>query len=95
VIRTPLRASNANPYAERWVRTVCEECLDERLISKEIHLRRVMRDYIDYYNAARPHEGIDQQTHVPEQDRKQTGSIHCRSVLEIRVRRSSFVVDRD
>ena len=55
VIHTPIRAPNANAYAERWVRTVREECLDKLLIFHEAHLRWVMRDYIDYDNGARPH----------------------------------------
>lgn len=42
VIPTPLRAPNANAYAERWVRTVREECLDYILIINETHLQRVL-----------------------------------------------------
>jgi putative transposase len=39
VIRTPYQAPNANAYAERWVRTVREECLDKLLVINERHLR--------------------------------------------------------
>jgi putative transposase len=78
IIGTPFRAPNANAYAERWVRTVREECLDKLLILNEAHLRRVMRDYIDYYNNARPHQGIGQQTPVSQSDRKQAGDIYYR-----------------
>ena len=42
-----------------------------------------MRDYIGYYNGARPHQGIGQQTPVPQPDRKQAGMIRCRNVLGI------------
>jgi transposase InsO family protein len=52
IIHTPYRAPNANAYAERWVRTVREECLDKILVLSEGHLRRVMRDYVAYYNGA-------------------------------------------
>ena len=48
IIRTPVRAPNANGYAERWIRSAREECLDKLLIFSEDHLRRVMRDYIAY-----------------------------------------------
>jgi len=83
IIRTPFRAPNANAYAERWVRSVREECLDKLLILNEAHLRHVMRDDVDYYNTARPHQGIGQQTPVPQPARKQAGAIHCRNVLGI------------
>ena len=59
VIRTPVRAPRANAYAERWVRTVREECLDWLLIRNEAHLRVVLEEYVDHYNRGRPHRGID------------------------------------
>ena len=61
VIHTPYRAPNANAYAERWMRTVREECLDRILVLSEGHLRRLMREYVGYYNGARPHQEIGQQ----------------------------------
>lgn len=79
IIRTPVRAPNANADAERWIRSVREECLDKLIIVNEAHLRRVMHGYIDYYNNARPHQG----TPVPQPTRKQAGAIHLRSVLGI------------
>lgn len=45
---------------ERRVRTVREECLDRLIILNERHLRRVLQDYVVYYNARRPHHGLDQ-----------------------------------
>lgn len=50
VIRNPVRAPNANAYAERWVRTVREECLDWMLILGRRHLIQVLRVYIQHYN---------------------------------------------
>ncbi|HSH81884.1 MAG TPA: integrase core domain-containing protein [Herpetosiphonaceae bacterium] len=64
IIRTPVRAPNANAFAERWIRSVREECLDKLVILDERHLRRVLTAYIDYYNCARPHQGIGQQCPV-------------------------------
>ncbi len=65
IVRTPYRAPNANAFAERWVRTVREECLDHLLIIGGGHLRRVLLEYISYYNHHRAHQGIGQQIPVP------------------------------
>ncbi len=42
IIRTPAQAPSANAYAERWIRSVREECLDKILILGERHLYRVL-----------------------------------------------------
>jgi putative transposase len=81
VIHTPYRAPNANACAERWVRTVREECLDKMIILNETHLRRVMHEYIEYYNTARPHQGISQQMPVPRTHESSEGPIGYHTVL--------------
>jgi len=58
VIRTPVRAPNANAHAERWVRTVREECLDWLLIVGRRQLERVPCTYVDHYNRKRPHRAL-------------------------------------
>jgi putative transposase len=59
VIRTPIRAPRANAFAERWVRSVRNECLDWMLVRGRRHLERVVRTYADHYNRGRPHRGLD------------------------------------
>jgi putative transposase len=59
VIRTPIQAPNANAHAERWVRTVRNECLDWLLIFGRRQLERVLRTYVDHYNRQRPHRALD------------------------------------
>jgi transposase InsO family protein len=71
VVLTPFRAPNANAYAERWVRSVREECLDHLLILNERHLEHVLAEYCRYYNRARPHQGIEQL--IPESPNHQPG----------------------
>jgi transposase InsO family protein len=58
VIQTPIRAPQANAYAERFVRTVRAECLDWLLIVGRRHLERMLRTYIAHYNAERPHRAL-------------------------------------
>jgi len=67
VIPTPYPAPNANAYAERWIRSVREECLGKLLIINQSHLRRVMREYVEFFNTARPHQGIEQQNPISPQ----------------------------
>jgi putative transposase len=81
VIPTPYRAPNANAFVERWIRSVREECLDKLLIINQTHLRRVMREYIEFFNTARPHQGIDQQIPTPKTIHETTGPVRCRTVL--------------
>ncbi len=82
IIWTPVRAPNANAFAERWIRSVREECLDKLLIFSEGHLRRVLTAYITYYNHARPHQGIDQQCPVPlGRSRARDGPVERRDML--------------
>jgi hypothetical protein len=58
VIRTPVQAPNANTFAERWVRTVRNDCLDRILILGRRHLERVLRAYAKHYNEHRPHRAL-------------------------------------
>jgi transposase InsO family protein len=65
IVQTPIQAPNANAFAERWVRSAREDCLDWLLITGPRHLERVLAEYIDHYNSERPHRGLDLDTPVP------------------------------
>jgi transposase InsO family protein len=58
VVRTPIRAPQANAIAERFVRTIRSECLDWLLIVNARHLDGVLRAFIDHYNEHRPHRAL-------------------------------------
>jgi len=60
VLRTPIKAPRANAICERLLGSVRRECLDHLLILSEHHLRRVLKEYVAYFNRARPHQGIGQ-----------------------------------
>ena len=82
IVLTPPKAPQANSIAERWIRSVRNESLDHILIFNEMHLRSVLKEYADYYNERRPHQGLDQRMPVmltvPSENK---GPIRCRDVL--------------
>jgi transposase InsO family protein len=57
-IRTPVRSPRANAFAERFVRTVRNECLDHLIVVSGRHLEAVLDVYVRHYNEARPHLGL-------------------------------------
>jgi putative transposase len=60
VLRTPYKAPKANALCERFIGSVRRECLDHILKLSERHLHSVIKEYVRYYNSARPHQGIGQ-----------------------------------
>jgi transposase InsO family protein len=62
VIRLPVRSPNLNAHAERWIRSLRQECLDRVIILNEAHLLWVLREYVRYYNERRPHQSLG---HLP------------------------------
>jgi putative transposase len=81
ILNTPYRAPRANAFAERWVRSVREECLDHILVLDENHLRRVLKEYTQYYNQARPHQGIGQHFPVSGPVNSTKGPVRRRDVI--------------
>jgi transposase InsO family protein len=63
LLKTPVEAPRANAFCERFLGSLRRECLDYMLILSERHLRHIVIEYIDYFNHARPHQGIGQ--HIP------------------------------
>jgi putative transposase len=58
VKRIPYRSPNLNAFAERYVQSVKQECLDQFIVFGESHLEYLLREYEDYYNTVRPHQGL-------------------------------------
>jgi putative transposase len=53
----PARSPNLNAYAERWVRSVKEECLSKVILFGERSLRRAVSEFVEHYHAERNHQG--------------------------------------
>jgi putative transposase len=83
-IRTPVRAPRANALAERWIRSARRECLDQVVIINERHLQPVLDEYVGYFNAWRPHQGLGQRApcgSAPTAPSNPTGRIIGQPVL--------------
>jgi putative transposase len=59
VSQTPFQAPNANAYAERFVRSIKEECLSRVIPIGEHHLRRTIAEFVEHYHGERNHQGLD------------------------------------
>jgi putative transposase len=81
VLRTPYGAPKANAICERFLGSLRRECLDHILILSERHLRQKIKEYVRYYNNARPHQGIEQSIPCPPESLPSSGKIVSRSVL--------------
>lgn len=82
VLRTPLRAPRANAYCERFIGSLRRECLDHTLVLSEKQLRRLVNEYVHYFNDDRPHQGIHQRIPAKlEASRPGEGEIVARPVL--------------
>ena len=58
-IRLPPHSPNLNAFAERWVKSIKEECLNHLILLGEGSLRRAVGEYVEFYNSERPHQGLD------------------------------------
>ena len=78
----PARSPNLNAYAERWVRSVKEECLSKVILFGERSLRRTLSDYVDHFHAERNHQGKGNVLLFPrDTDRHREGLVRCRERL--------------
>lgn len=59
VIRLPPMSPNLNAYAERFVRSIKEECLTKMIFIGQGSLRRAINEYVSHYLAERNHQGLD------------------------------------
>jgi len=79
-IKTPYRSPNMNAYAESFVDKIKGECLNHFLVFDEKHLRYLLKEYVEYYNKFRPHQGLNNKP-LDFLPLKQDGVINYREIL--------------
>ena len=78
----PAHSPNLNAYAERWVRSVKEECLSKISLIGERSLRRALSEYVAHYRAERNHQGKGNLLLFPrDTDVHREGPVQCRERL--------------
>ena len=83
-LRLPARSPNLNSYAERWVRSVKEECLAKLILFGESSLRRALQQYLLHYHGERNHQGKENLILFPlkrEGARDRKAAVRCRERL--------------
>jgi transposase InsO family protein len=58
ILKTPVRAPQANAFCERIIGTIRRECLDWVISLSEDHLRRILGAWVSHYNGGRPHASL-------------------------------------
>jgi hypothetical protein len=80
-IPLPARSPNLNAFAERWVRSVKQECLSKLILFGERPLGRVLTEYSRHYHSERNHQGKGNRILFPDmrtQQHRQGHAIECR-----------------
>jgi putative transposase len=83
VVQTPFQAPNCNAYAERFVRSIKEECLNQVVVLGEVHLRRTLTAFVAHYHQERNHQGLDDRLIAPDwlAPPGASGPVRCRARL--------------
>ena len=81
-VRLPPRSPNLNAYAERFVRTIKESCLNHLILVGERSLRRVVGEFVMHYHHERNHQGRHNALLCPEAPSpRRDGPVECRPRL--------------
>ena len=81
-VRCPAQAPNCNVFAERFVRSIKDECLGRMILFGESSLRRALREYVAHYQTERTHQGLGNRLLEPLASVRSTDApIQCRERL--------------
>ena len=65
-VKLPPRSPNLNAYAERFVRTIKESCLDRMIVFGEDSLRKSIQEFTAHYHFERHHQGLGNRLILPD-----------------------------
>ena len=80
----PARSPNLNAFAERWVKSVKDDCLSKLILFGEVSLKRALREYLAHSHAERNHQGKDNVLLFPAATQAKDrvdGSVACKERL--------------
>ena len=80
----PARSPNLNSHAERWVRSIKEECLSKLILFGETSLRRVVSNFLEHFHHERNHQGKGNLLLFPDpalRDPAPRAAVRCRERL--------------
>ena len=81
-VRLPPRSPNLNAFAERFVRTIKESCLNQMILFGEHSLLRAVDEFVEHYHRERNHQGLGNTILKPDFDEKEMkGGVACRKRL--------------
>ena len=82
-VKLPARSPDLNSFAERWVKSVKEECLSKLILFGERSLRHALKEYVAHHHHERNHQGKNNLLLFPRAGQTNTadGAIRCRERL--------------
>ena len=81
IVLRPPRVPQCNAFAERFVRTIKQECLSRLIFLSEQHLRTTISIFTKYYQHRRNHQGIENKLIDPPENLPAVGRIRCQREL--------------
>jgi putative transposase len=81
IVLCPPHVPQCNAFAERFVRSIKEECLGRLVFLSEGHLRKTISIFIGHYRHRRNHQGIDNKLIQPPTSLPEAGRIRCQKEL--------------
>jgi transposase InsO family protein len=81
-VKLPARSPNLNAYAERFVRSIKEDCLEQMILFGEDSLRNSVRHFLEHYHLERNHQGLENRLIVPSKTPVESArAVECRQRL--------------